>query len=1667
MFPGATADPPGAGGGSPPSPPGAGGPGPGPLGGGGGGPEGGGGSSSYLPTSQTLVNATQTGGDCGSGWTYLNLSDDLRCSYQEVDRSPADQLGVVILPDGSDVNGWASGSGTPCSTDGSPHDELDDGPDTNDGDATCRQGSVNGNRVGTTLANPSWTDAADVDDFTVRTSAVVKKTASQAASIAVDVRIGSGTYKNGATQATTTTYVRYSRTDNVNPATGAEWTAADVDGLVAAARCVDCSPANRATQLQASVDAVYNAEHALEVRFAWSGVPVFAEWWYLTAECRRLTPGAENVLIQVGQGGNPPAAWTTAFTCASDADSPQGVHALSASELNSGAPVVRLWDAQADTPDDTVQGTAALDVLRIVVTLPPPGPSRPPLSPVNATVETAARANLTVPAFTADRSQVGVGQTVRFFVAVANLGHVLAPIATLTLYDNAILPGSAIASTVVGLEDFEAFSTLSWTASSVGTHTIYAFLDPMDSVRESNESDNVRSLQVQVVGSPTPGPPDIMVSREDIVTNGIPKVNTTNSMNVTVHNIGETSATNVHVTVTVEETGREVANFTIPVLAATGQDTHAFQWVPETEGAWHLITSTDDTGSVVEQREDNNVAVSGIYVKPAYAEYPCAWFWPNCFPPLNWECDNALLEIPADWTVAPGGTMTLRDCVLITWGNVTIRGTLKALKGPANLGSSLVILSDSPGERELRVKPNATLEWRDSRTANRGFFSGNATFPSRFVVEDGANFTFVNSQATWAWGDPASKLAPGGVQVYSSTLAFTGSRVTEGATHGLYLGQGKSFGTLSGSNTFDTNGVAGLFVDAGATVNVTANTFSNNRYGILVNSSSPTLSGDTFTGNGYGLRVEGPSNATLTSSVATFQRVAGAWFNGTGAGRPRVTQLAWTSDPGTESNRFGIYANASALRVDNVTLERSAQGVVFDAAPSPSILEDSALRSWNFSVVIVNGAWSRVERNNLTMPYLEDGGAIARNYTGLSCTGSTCEVRGTDLYSLCDGVIATDAASLVVADNTTMVIRGCAVQGGLRVFDSLATVVGNDLGLSPFPAYAERSPGTLVADNVLIGPVQVMNSPGAVIRNNDMDGPNTASLQNYVRVYQSPNATVTLNRIRGLPLTVIGGQYDGVKYGDDDGVELDGSRDAVITENTFTGAKCWLPGELGPLPGTFKDYAWVKVYNNASATIRGNVMTCGAWGVSMDDRLDQIARYRDTHALIEGNSIEYAGHVSVGVDSSARADVRSNWINRSRGWAIELESGYPLSPGGPGSSATGNWVNDTDGWNREACDGTAILISRELGHNGSAVVSGNHVLRSNATAIRRCHNKNAYIHNNTLDNTGVSQTDAGITISGLGNPTGIPARVENNTVTGFLYGVWVKSPVSLLDPPPHHDIGYNRIRDNAEGIQVGWGDGYCPGQPPHFPGQNVTADWGSHPVSADLHDNVIEDNGIGVNASAANEPAVLCLNWGTNDTNDFFWYTKLHVGRPILRRNVIANGTEGVRVRFYNDNATIDPTDPLFLAPRADASGNTIENQTRGVHLQGVVFNGTTYPVHADLHDNNTIANNSYGVWIDAGTANLTAFRLWWNDVRGNAQQGVHVEGDPFGTWGDYFHAECNWWNDDLGPDDDTDPISGPPDQNDNDPGQDVSDYFWYRDLDNDPYWLQEPALTATTCQGP
>jgi len=280
----------------------------------------------------------------------------------------------------------------------------------------------------------------------------------------------------------------------------------------------------------------------------------------------------------------------------------------------------------------------------------------------------------------------------------------------------------------------------------------------------------------------------------------------------------------------------------------------------------------------------------------------------------------------------------------------------------------------------------------------------------------------------------------------------------------------------------------------------------------------------------------------------------------------------------------------------------------------------------------------------------------------------------------------------------------------------------------------------------------------------------------------------------------------------------------------------------------------------------------------------------------------------------------------------------------------------------------------------------------------------------------------------------------------------------MAKPPPHEIGPGNRLANNTEGVRIGEGDA-----------QNASR------AAAFLHDNVIENGTVGVNVTAGVY---------MTDTTGLHW--ALYSGRARLLRNTIANfsgegirvslranrsipdappyaevldgntirnATYGVRVMSTVNSSSVDPG----IRPYANVTDrNTIEGRpsgvSYGVHLQGVVYGGNTYAVWANVSENNTIANATYGVWIHNDTVDLGPgkFRLWWNDVRQNTE-GVHVTGDPPGP--DYFHAECNWWNSAGGPYDPIPPPAGEPDWNDNpDPNaQPVSDYFYYRELNPPP----------------
>lgn len=1281
------------------------------------------------------------------------------------------------------------------------------------------------------------------------------------------------------------------------------------------------------------------------------------------------------------------------------------------------------------------------------------GPTPPSLPPLSNVTATPALPNLVVSRFRSDRDSVRVGFPVEFTATVSNAGHLYAPGALLTLYDGVVDPAHAIGSANVDLRDFEAASTLTWVPAEIGVHTIVAFADADDAVEEDNETDNTASVVVSVLNGNVPGVPDLTSNEGDVGLESAPGTGVPTPVKVRVRNVGEVAAMSVGVDVT--DNGVVVDSYTVPSIGAGSGHVRTLSWTPPTDGPHFLNVTVDGADAIRELDEDNNVASVGVGVDPASP--------PTCFRNGQVVYQPVMKgEYVLNWWEAD----VYSGCTIYAW-NVTVYGILRLLGGstlivgkPYPLGPPWPYPVPNPfpvmPRHSVHVEDGGLFEILDSRMTARV-----ATWGFGFEAKAGSAFHANRSAAFYPWGQWSLPIPGGGavttwnggLVVNTTAFAFRDSTVAYGRLHGMYLAPGLDFGTLSG-DTFRDNHAAGLFVDADAAVNASSSAFSGNRFGVFAMGSSPRLEGDAIVGNRYGVKVEGPSSAVLTNSTVTHNALVGAWFGNTSARSPRVT---W--DAGFGWNRFSAYALSSSLHVDNSTFMADDSGLVFDRSPS-ALFESSVAHAHNYTLTVANGSSARIAgASTIGIAYLqtyERAPNTTYYFTALSCSGSNCTVEDTHLPSICGGILA--ESSVIAIVGATVGATGCGDVWGnavppwgtwdLALRDSWVSVQDNVLEASGMAMYIERAFGLpVVSGNTIEAGVQVTLSPGTRIEDNNVTA--------QVTVSSSANLTFLRNNVTS-----------------ERGLFLIGSLAAQVTDNNFTGTEPWSPtyrpGYGTPPPGYGRsnrtlDAGHIAVYYNSTATILRNRFVRGVWGISLDDReAGGDEHYRNNYARIENNSFDDNGYIAVGVDTTSRADVRANWINRSSGWAIQVESGFPLpsNPGGPGNTVAGNWVNDTYGqtsswgWDNDskrwvlthqACDSTAIQLNWEHANKpGRAEVWDNHVLRTNGTGIRVCYDKAVYVHDNVLDGGGVVQngtfagpTEAGIALhaSHVGPSVN---RVEHNTVGGFQTGLWIKTNTSGWD------VDNNTLSGNGDGVLVGWGDA-----------ANTYA-W------ADLHDNTFTGNVVGVNVSAA--------NWSPREGP----FNATYVGNATLRRNTIADNTYGVYLRVFikTYNVTIRP---LPHVPIQDH--NAITGNAYGVYLKGGYLpNGTLYPVWANITGNNTISENGYGVWIDGPTVDPTAnhFWLWWNDIRGNtqAQGGVYVNGDPQGHWGNnvFFHAYCNWWNSTGGP---YDPPPDTPDTNENPDlnAQFVSDYFWYREkpptLPPPLGWLNRTAGDPlTACSG-
>jgi hypothetical protein len=99
----------------------------------------------------------------------------------------------------------------------------------------------------------------------------------------------------------------------------------------------------------------------VSILYDWSGIDTTGDSWTLFVECS-LGANPENGLLQVDDGSE--SNFVTRYTCDQNTDTTYSSYALTAGELDGGAPAMRLIDASGGV-GDTLQSTWLLDLIMI------------------------------------------------------------------------------------------------------------------------------------------------------------------------------------------------------------------------------------------------------------------------------------------------------------------------------------------------------------------------------------------------------------------------------------------------------------------------------------------------------------------------------------------------------------------------------------------------------------------------------------------------------------------------------------------------------------------------------------------------------------------------------------------------------------------------------------------------------------------------------------------------------------------------------------------------------------------------------------------------------------------------------------------------------------------------------------------------------------------------------------------------------------------------------------------------------------------------------------------------------------------------------------------------------------------------------------------------------
>ncbi len=154
--------------------------------------------------------------------------------------------------------------------------------------------------------------------------------------------------------------------------------------------------------------------------------------------------------------------------------------------------------------------------------------------------------------------------------------------------------------------DCEICVSVTWVAEP-GTHNIYVVIDPLNSISELDETNNIAYNTISIS-------PDLSVSPTDITfSNNNPLVGEQITIYATIHNQGGTSAENILVHFYCNEI--QIGSQTISLLDANDYATVSIDWTATT--LYNNITVIiDPSNKIAEWNEENNIAYTMISILP-------------------------------------------------------------------------------------------------------------------------------------------------------------------------------------------------------------------------------------------------------------------------------------------------------------------------------------------------------------------------------------------------------------------------------------------------------------------------------------------------------------------------------------------------------------------------------------------------------------------------------------------------------------------------------------------------------------------------------------------------------------------------------------------------------------------------------------------------------------------------------------------------------------------------------------------------------------------------------------------------------------------------------------------------------------------------------------------